>query len=295
MKTSKILITLGMLLLAACGSDSSKSSGKNNFTGSKSDIEAAKKLVGEYDNNNVFFEKGYISYDYIKNNTLTALTYLSYAADYKTDVSSYFAMRHVGCLRSDGSTIFTEQNQHTQMDLLVGEQSARAIYIQANKIDRCYLGSIGVQGQYSVNGNIRDYIDRSRGILPLPSKLCRDLKAEQALVRIAKSNFDNDHDRSNSNQSNNYWGYRSRWNPDKDYYYEVKNNRYGIYNYQTQEGSSEEDSFANLGNSEAVFVSKSIRSRSTNPSCVKDVYWGFEIDPNLPPQIQILGRNSTGI
>ncbi len=301
MNLLKTLIAVGVaLFFTACGSDSSKGDSNGGSTGNKSDIQAAKKLVAEYDDNygSVFFDKGYIDRSKVVNNINAALSYLTYLADYNVQPSAFYAMRHVGCILADGSTQFTQIDQHTQMDLLVGEKSARATYVQQNVIDRCYLGQIGLNGQFSVNGNIQSYVDRTRGFLPLPKNACRDLKASSALVRIPKDEFHHD-DNFKNDQRNNQQNYHSanynryRWSPDQDYYYEL--NRYLQFNYSSKKGSSEEDSFARTGNNEAVFISKSIRVRSSGYGCVKDVYWGFEIDPSNPPGIQILGRNGQGL
>lgn len=300
MKSMKVLITVGVaLVLSACGSDSSKGgSDSNGYTGSKSDIQAAKKLVAEYDDNygRVYFDKGYIDRSKVVGNINAAMTYLTYLADYNVQPNAFWAMRHVGCILSDGSTKFTEVDQHTQMDVLVGEKSARATFVQQNVIDRCYLGYIGLNGNFSVNGQIQSYVDRTRGILPISRNQCRDLKAASALVRIPKEEFDYEDSRGNPQPNYYYANYnRYRWTPDQDYYYEISGNRYLQFNYSTKEGSSEDDSFARTGNSEAVFVSKTVRVRSSGYGCVKDVYWGFEIDPSNPPGIQILGRNGQNL
>jgi hypothetical protein len=290
MKTSKLIIlTLGLLVLSACGDDSSGSgSGSGGkYTGNKSDISAAKKLVHEYETNNMYFEKGTVPASKVKNNLLLAESYASFAQNQQALPSRYFAMRHVGCITSDGSLVPSEQNKHTQMDLLVGESSAKAVYVQKNKLDRCYLGQINYGGQYNISGLLMGSKSGSKGIFGLPQDKCQDLVVDKAYVQIDKEKFQY----SGSNQDSNYWVNRSRWSPNEDSYYEVKDTRYSAFNGYSRAGSSEDDSFAVIASGEAVFVSAAIRSRTTNPSCVKDAYWGFDISSSEAPNVQILGRN----
>lgn len=297
MKTSPLMgILILSLLLSACSSDSSSSgSGSGSYTGSKSDISSAKKLVKEYQSSNVFFEKGYITYSLVQKNTQSAAVYASYATDYIALPERYYAMRNVGCILENGSTQFTEQDRQTQMDLIVGEQDARAIFVQVNEIGRCYMGQFSIRGGYSVNGVWKNTYERNRGFIGISSDACLGLNPENAYSRIPKEIFNSSKEsktnNSYSNTNYNYWNNRYSWSPDQDYYYEVFNNSWKVFNYSSKQGSSEADSFSRISNGQAVFVSRSIRTSSSSPECEKDVYWGFQIDLAVPPEIQILGRN----
>lgn len=286
--TQLFILALGLVALTACGDDSSNSGSSEKYTGSKADITGAKKLVHEYQDNNFFFEKGYVSYNKVKGNLLWAETYSGYAQSLQELPTSYYAMRHVGCLAQDGSLIPSEQDKHTQMDVVVGERDARAVYVQKNSLGRCYLGQVNWGHNLVLNGQVLDTNSRSRGVFGLPTDACQDYIVDQAMVRVTKEKLGYN---SNDNSNSNYWNYRHRWSPDRDFYYDVKGNRFSQFTNHNVVADSAEDSFGKITSSEAVFVTKAIRSRSSGPSCAKDVYWGFVVDPANPPEIQILGRN----
>lgn len=284
MKTLRLfIISIGWIALTACGGDGSGSGGSH--TGSKSDISAAKKLVTEYQDSN-FFEKGYMSYNKVRENLAYAQTYASYARNYDQVPDKYYAMRHVGCIGSDGTALVSQQDKHTQMDYVIGVKSNRAVYVQKNSLNRCYIGQLNYGGTWNVGG-FGNSISGSRGLIKLPTDACQQYEIEQALVRIPKEKLQY----SAKNNNNNYWYISNRWEPDKNYYYEIMGNLYGQFTNHSVKGLADDDSFGTMNNGEAIFVSKALRSRGSNPSCEKDVFWGVEVDPNYPPNVQILGQN----
>ncbi len=286
--THAFIMALGLLVLSACSDGSSKSSSGGNYTGNKADINGAKKLVKAYQDSSFYFEKGYVSYGKVKGNLLWAETYVGFADDYLTVPQSYYAMRYVGCIGIDGKEIPSEQDKHTQMDVVVGAYDALAIYVQSNSLNQCYLGQVNWGSHVVVNGQVYNTNSRNRGVIGLPTDSCQDYQIDQALVRIPKDAFE---DSFNNASGSNYWNYRSYWKPDKDYYYDVKDNRYGQFTGYNVVTDASEDSFGKINDREAVFVTKSIRSKSSGSDCTKDVYWGFIIDSLNPPEIQVLGRN----
>lgn len=271
--------------MSACGDDSSKKgNGKFSYTGSKKDIKAAQGLVNEYEKSQVYFQKGYMPYGSVVENLASAKSFSFYARDYQSEPTSYYAMRHVGCMDSNGKTAFTEKDEHTQMDLVVGANSTRAVYVQQNNIGRCHLGQISINGFYELNNILKGSLNKIKEVGKLPKDSCIDYDIKAAYTRIEKQ-----HIRDLKDHRDNYW--RREDYIEHDSYYDVFNNRFSQFNAYNNHGSSENDSFGTIAHGEAVFVSSKVRDSSSNPTCVKDVYWGFEIDSTQPPRIQILGRN----
>lgn len=285
-------------MLSACGNDSSGSGGQN-YTGSKADINLAKNLVRDYSDSGIFFEKGWVSDDKVLDNIIEAETFAGYAQGYQDVPDSFYAMRHVGCITADGKELLTEQDKHTQMDVVIGESSTRATYIQQNRQSRCYLGQANWGHNISIFGIPIDSNQRKKGIFGLPSDICQGYEVSKAFIRIDKNRYKKNNNKRRDNRTKNdpyyynasYRGDSNRWHPDRDLYYDVRNNRHSTYGSFNTSGEAEADSFGKIASGEAVFVSRTLRSSSTNPSCDKDVYWGFKINPQNPPRIQILGRN----
>lgn len=289
--TQKFILALGLLVLTACGDDSSGGS-NDGFSGNKSEINQAKKLVQDYEVSGGYFEKGYVSYNNVKKNLQFAETSVSYAQNFQDKPDSFYAMRYVGCLAPDGTALPSQQNKHTQMDVVVGAKSNRAIYIQQNSLSRCYLGQINWGHNINLNGYTLDHNAKSRGIFGLDTDICQDYSVEESLVRISKEKLG--HSKNNNNKNNNLYNtpyYQHSWRPDKDFYYDVKGNNFGQFSRHNVAADSTEDSFGKINSDEAVFVTKALRNRSSGPSCAKDVYWGYQIDPQNPPEVQILGKN----
>lgn len=284
MKTFRLFVmVIGMLTLVACGDDSS--GGGGGHTGNKADFSSGKKLVEEYKNTQ-HFEKGHMDYNKVRQNLSELQRYVSMGRQLTEIPQKYFAMRHVGCLAGDGSGFVSEQNRHTQMDYVIGANSNRVTYVQQNSIDGCGFAGVNIGGGLSLGGIITGAINKNL-VARTSTKHCSEYAVEGAFVRIEKERLGY----SSKNKDNDYWNYRYRWTPEKDFYYQVSHNWMGRFDQSTVVGNSEDDSFGTLSNGEAVFVTKSLKNRSSNPSCEKDVYWGYEFDINNPPQIQILGRN----
>jgi hypothetical protein len=174
------------------------------------------------------------------------------------------------------------------MDVVVGEIDAKAIYVQNNSLSRCNIGTLSWGHTSTLNGQVKSSSHRSPDFFGPPPTNCQELSIDQAMVFVTKEKLGYT---TNNNNESNYWNSGRRWTPDKNYYYDVKDNSFSQFTNHNVVADSSEDSFGKITSTEAVFVTKAIRSRSSGPSCAKDVYWGFLVDPLNPPAIQILGRN----
>lgn len=307
MKTSRVIIgVISLLILSACGSDSGSG---GDYTGNKSDISAAKKLVNQY-SHDVNFEGGYVNQQSVNEVLRFASEYSTYGQALKADPASFYAMRYVGCIAPDGELVPNTDSRYTQMDLIVGERSNRATYVQQHQLDRCYIGGIN----WNWGGNVWGAPVGNSGTISIggiDKDTCVAYKIDNAVIRVNEEQlgYNNKDDRRNrggdynyyNNYNNNYWNATYGWRPDGDSYYNVNGNfspgfsnqmGYNVsFNQNSLFGSAEQDSFAKIASDEAVFVTNAFRYRSSG-NCNKSVYWGYRIDLNsqfLP--IQILVRN----
>ena len=279
-----IIVGLIVTLLTGCG----------DVEDSK-DIHAAKKLFKSFANKVHIRSKGYIDKHSLIYNLEEADYWSQANSSYQRPPQSFYFMRHIGCLSDKRKRFLTEEHQQTAADIVVGVVKNKVYYIQKNRLtrDHCYMGHIGFQGSINILGMPVLGAGQVKGIGKLPKNVCSSGLEPNLLVSRIDASQVKRMLRDQLYSQNRYSPYQQNknftphWFEDEDAYYHINVASQGVVARNNKFGTAEWDSFKSLRRHEGLFISATLRSNSSHPSCVKDVYWGFRVNPSSPPYVTI--------
>ena len=287
MNIKGLYLLFGMILalfLSSCGDDDYDSR----------DIQAAKKLFRSFSRNVHVRHTGYVDQQSL-DDSLEAAVYGSELNSHHARPKDFYIMRHIGCLSKKRKRFLTEEDLQTAADIIVGVVRSKVYFIQNNELarDHCYMAHLGIRGNISINGMPIIGGGASKGFGKLPEELCSSgIYPQYQVSRVDASQVRREMRESLHSQGGHH-SYRQRysqtshWYENEDAYYYISQNPQGMIARNNKFGSARRDSFKATNHHEGLFVSAALRSNSSHPSCVKDVYWGYKVQTNNVPYITI--------